>query len=255
MCAHRLNPWDLDDVAPDEELPGYEAATTPAYDNGSYDEPLIVYHLRQYDRRIQMLVAQGEHIKSSYRITSNNFKIFSKKPDMEVLFTSQEMRQRNIAVIGFDNHGPLPWCPRAHFDHTGSDGTKTSQTMEAKDFTNWALSLDGTKYGWTLYNSPFALVFHEQESSIPIARFMYSACGTTAARGAEIGELTVFRDGLTLGPKGVDYIVCSLMVTITHLKRLGRRYTNADSDLVRAISLSRESIPVHRASVGGYSMI
>src|SRR5688572_10623907 len=129
MFAQRLNPWDLD-VAPDEELPDYEANTAPAYDSGSFDEPLVTYHLKQYDRKIQMLVTYGASVASSYRITTNGFRLFSKRPEMEVLRTSQEMQQKNIATIGFDNGGPLPWCPRAHFDYVEANGSSTTHKME-----------------------------------------------------------------------------------------------------------------------------
>lgn len=258
MCAHRLNPWEFDDdVAPDEELPDYEAAgaaTAPAYDSNGYDEPLLTYHLRQYDRRIQVFVPYGSLAKSSYRVTSNAFRFFSKKPDMEILYTSQDMRQRNIAEIAFDSNGPLPWCPRAHFDHRASDGATIRHELEAKDFTNWTLTLGERKYGWQLSTVPCSLVFSEQGSDITTARFMYSAFGTSAVRGAEIGKLTVFRDALTVTAEGIDQIVCSLMVAITHLKRLGRHYSNADGELVRAVSLTRASYPMHRMSSAGFSI-
>jgi hypothetical protein len=244
----------LDEVAPDEELPNYEASTAPAYDSGSFDDPLITYHLRQYDRRIQMLMTYGQHAKSSYRITRNGFRIFSKKSEMEVLYTSHDMCQRNLASIDFDNQGPLPWCPRAHFDHTDVDGTLTRHTMEAKDFTNWAITVGDRHYGWLLSTWPCSLVFKEQGSSITIARFLYSGCGTLAGRGAEIGQLTVYRDGLTMETKGVDQIVCSLMVAITHLKRVGRHYRNVDGEILRAASMTRENQPVHRVSSAGFSM-
>jgi hypothetical protein len=65
MFTHQLNPWELD-VAPDEELPVYEAASAPAYETGTFDEPVVMFHLRQYDRKIQILRAYGTADTSSY---------------------------------------------------------------------------------------------------------------------------------------------------------------------------------------------
>ena len=255
MNAPRINPWDLDDVAPDEGLPDYDADAAPAYESAAFDEPLMTYHLRQYDRKIQMLVAYGAGCKSSYRITTNAFRLFSKKPLMEVLYTSQEMRQRNVATIQLDNDGPLPWCPRAHYDHTDPSGHTSTHCMRAPNFADWDLEIGGRSYEWIISSSPWSLVLREKTSSVVTARFTYSTYGTQAARGAEVGELIVWRDAITMDPDGMDMVVCSLMVSITHLKRMGRRYTNVSGELARAMSLTREHIPAHRASTAGMSMI
>jgi hypothetical protein len=254
MFAPRLNPWELDDAAPDEELPGYEADTAPVYDSGTYDEPLVTYHLKQYDRRIQVLVAYGgAPAASSYRITTNGFRLFSKKPEMEVLYTSREMQQRNIAVIRFDNDGPLPWCPRAHFDYT-LNGSLATYTMEARNFADWTVTFDGTRYEWTLSTQPSSLVLREVDSAIVMARFTYSPLGTQAIRGADVGELTLFRDALTMDTHGSDKVVCSLMVALRHLKRMGKNYHNPEQ-MMRSGSLGREHIRAHRVSSAGVSMI
>jgi hypothetical protein len=255
MYAPRLNPWDLEDVAPDEELPSYEASSAPAYDSGLYDEPLVTYHLKQYDRKIQMLVAQGgASAAASYRITTNSFRMFSKKPEMEVLYTSREMRQRNIAVIRFDNDGPLPWCPRAHFDYT-ENGSATMHKMEAKNFVDWIFTLGGSRYEWSLCTQPSSLVLREVDSAVEIARFTYSPLGTQAMRGAEVGELMLFRNALTMETYGSDKVVCSLMVALRHLKKMGRNYINDPNQMTRVGSMTQERIPAHRASSAGMSMI
>jgi hypothetical protein len=59
---------------------------------------------------------------------------------------------------------------------------------------------------------PFsALEQRVQDSRIVIARFVYSDCGTQVARGAEVGDLAVFRDSLTSEPGDIDKLVCSFM--------------------------------------------
>ncbi|KAF2033215.1 hypothetical protein EK21DRAFT_109348 [Setomelanomma holmii] len=258
MNAPRLNPWEFDDdVAPDEALPDYEDGAAPAYESGTYDHPLVTYHLRQYDKKIQMLVAYGPAATSSYRITTNGFRLFSKKPEMEVLQTSREMKQRNMATMGFDNDGPLPWFPRAHFRYIDGAGEATKYAMEAQNFADWQVQCGDHSYEWSLATQPSSLVLRENSSSIVIARFTYSACGMMAARGAEVGELVIYRDALTLEVEGIDKLVCSLVISMTHLKRMGRHYTNNDAnkELLRSASLPRAYMPSHRMSSAGVSMI
>jgi hypothetical protein len=256
MYAHRLNPWDeFDEEAPDEELPDYEAGAAPAYDFVSFNEPIATYHLRQYDRKIQLLRPYGASEVSSYRITTNSFRVFSKKPEMEVLYTSREMRQRNIATMGFDKDGPLPWCPRAHFDYIDADGTVVTHKMEAKNFADWTVVLGSRQYEWSVSIQPTSLVLREVNSGLVVARFTYSECGTLAMRGAEVGELSLFRDPLTMEAHGTDKVVCSMMVAMTSLKKMGRNYKNNNSEEMRSGSVIREHIPAHRASSAGVSMI
>ncbi|KAF1953237.1 hypothetical protein CC80DRAFT_537758 [Byssothecium circinans] len=77
MYAQRLNLWELKDAPHDEELPDHEADAALSYDGSLFDEPLITFHLRQYDREI--LRAYGASAASSYRVTTNSFRVFSKK--------------------------------------------------------------------------------------------------------------------------------------------------------------------------------
>ncbi|OAL54175.1 hypothetical protein IQ07DRAFT_584750 [Pyrenochaeta sp. DS3sAY3a] len=254
-AASRISPFDLD-VAPDEELPGYDAATAPAYDSGLYHEPLTTFSLRQYDRRIQMLLGYGTRA-SSYRVTTNSFRLFSKKPEMELLYTSPEMRQRNIGSISFVNEGPYPWRPRAQFEHIDEDNVTTTHNMESANFTDWTCILAGREYIWKVAMRPISLELVEMNSSTVIARFTYSTKGTMATRGAEIGELTIYRDCLSMERAGIDKLVCGLMVALTHLKKMGRHYTNASDEVevARAGSVGREHSAGHRMSSAGFSVL
>lgn len=227
--SQRFNRLDLDaalDLDHDEELPDYAASTAPAYDSCFYDDGIITYHLRRYDRKIQTLVAYGPSVASSYRITTHSFRLFSKKPEMEVLYTSAEMRQRNMASIWFDNEGPLPWRPRAHIDYTDVEGTCTRLDMESTNFADWSVTMGSQKCEWKLEMLPVSLALINKESRLVVARFTYSAHGADAARGAKAGELVIQRDCLGMHSGGVDQVVCSVMVALTQLRRLGRQYCN-----------------------------
>ena len=255
----RIDPLDLD-VAHDDELPGYDEvapAIAPAYDSGAYGEPLTTLSLCQYDRKIQMLGAHGARAASSYRITTHSFRVFSKKPDMELLYTSPDMRQHSMASITFDNNGGYPWRPRAHFDHTAEDGLSTRYNMESQNFEDWTMTVDDRTYVWTLDMRPLSLIMCEKDSSRVIARFTYSEKGVLALRGAKVGDLTIHRDSLTLGRDGIEKVVCGMMIVVTFLKRMGRRYTNKAAGLGRVDSVTGEMpLPsLHRGSNAGYSSV
>jgi len=254
LRAHAL---DFLDVEHDDELPGYdEAMPAPAY--GAHDGPLATYCLRQYDRKIQMLAAYDAPVAPSYRITTNSFRVFSKKPEMEVLHTSQDMRQRNIAALSYDNDGGFPWRPRAHFDYTVEDGSCTRYKMESLNFEDWSCTIDDKTYVWALDMRPIALVLSDKDSGKVIARFTFSDKGVLALRGAEVGDLAIFRDGLTLAPGGIDKVVCGVMIVVTFFKRMGRNYTNPKTDgLGRVGSVARDMpLPsLHRGSTAGYSSL
>ncbi|KAJ4988147.1 hypothetical protein SVAN01_06399 [Stagonosporopsis vannaccii] len=238
----------------DEELPDYEASTAPAYDDGDHDGPYKTFHLRRYDRRIQMLVSYGPSANSAYRVTTNSFRLFSKKPEMEVLHTG-EGRMRTLAAISFDNSGPLPWRPRAHFDLTDSGGLVERVDMESRNFADWAMTIEDKAYQWRLGMWPISLELSERSSTVVIARFTYSDRGTLAVRGGEVGDLVIYRDGLTMNRDGIGKVVCSLMVALTQLQKLGRHYSNNDATRSRTSSLVQGQPPRDRGSSAGFSTI
>lgn len=239
----------------DEELPDYNASTAaPAYDDGDHDGPYQMFHLRRYDRRIQMLVAFGSSVNMAYRITTNTFRLFSKRPEMEVLYTG-EGRMRTLAAISFDDEGPLPWRPRAHFDHTDADGVAERFNMESRNFADWAVAMGDTVYEWKLGMWPISLEMNQKHSSLVIARFTYSDRGTLAVRGGEVGDLVIYRDGLTMQRDGIGKVVCSLIVALTQLQKLGRHYHNDDATRSRMNSTVMAQPAAHRGSSAGFSVV
>jgi hypothetical protein len=238
----------------DDELPDYEASTAPAYDDDDHGAPYKVFHLRRYDRRIQMLVSYGPSASSAYRITTNTFRLFSKRPEMEVLYTG-EGRMRTLAAISFDNNGPLPWRPRAHFDHTDADGHVERTALESRNFADWMFAVGDKTYEWRLGMWPISLELSEKDSALVIARFTYSDRGTLAVRGGEVGDLAVFRDGVTMQRDGIGKVVCSLMVALRQLQKLGRHYSNDDATRSRTGSMAREQASAHRGSSAGFSVV
>lgn len=239
------------DLTPDEELPGYEASTTPAYDedDAGYNDPLITYCLRQYDRKIQVLGGRDTSVAcESYRFTTGGFRLFSKKPEVEVLYTSAEMRQRTVATISFQSKSALPWRPRAFFNHNALVGPNTRYDMEAINLTDWTFTMNGRVYIWRLTMRPVSHVLSEMGSESAIARFTYSERGALAGNGAEIGNLTVYRDRLAMEQKGMDSLVCGLMVAMTYVKKMGKYYRNESWEVQRAHSLTRELSPLQGAS-------
>jgi len=247
--SHRLDLYEtLDfDAHLDEELPDYEPDSSPAPDYfiSHYETPLLTYHLRQLDRKTQVFVPYGPSASSSYKVKSNTFRMFSKKPEMEVIHVrSIEGIEKSVASIWFENDGPLPWRPRARIVHG-----RSTHALESRNFNDWTISIHGITYAWTLDARPVSLVLREKDIDVVIARFTYSGCGVMAMRGAEVGELTIYRDGLSSDSEGVEKIIGGLMVSIVHFKRMGRNYKNDDA--VRVDSVSGVRVPVYRSSVVG----
>ncbi|KAF2175250.1 hypothetical protein K469DRAFT_765602 [Zopfia rhizophila CBS 207.26] len=123
--------------------------------------------------------------------------------------------------------------------------------MESRNLADWTVVIAGITFEWRLERRPISLVLSEKNSSIVIARFTYSPCGTLANNGAEVGDLTIYRDGLSVDRGGMEKIIAGLLVPINHFKRMGRHYWN-DAPL-RAVSLTRSHLPPHRASFASYS--
>jgi hypothetical protein len=112
--------------------------------------------------------------------------------------------------------------------------------MESQNFEDWTLTIGDRVYVWMLDTRPLSLILCEKGQSRVIARLTYSEKGVLASRGAEMGELTVYRDGLTLGRSGIEKVVCGMMVVVTFFKRMGRNYTNKADGLGRVESVTGE---------------
>jgi hypothetical protein len=236
------------DGHPDEELPDYEPESSPApdYFTSHYETPLVTYHLRQFDRKSQVFVPYGPSA-SSYKINTHTFRMFSKKPEMEIIHVPPvDGVEQSVAKIWFDHDGPLPWRPRARVVHG-----RSTHALESRNFNDWTMSINDVLYTWTSESRPVSLVLQENGTDVVIARFTYSGRGVLAMKGAEVGELTIYRDGLTSDNEGVEKIIGGLMVSIVHYKSMGRYYKNDEP--VRVDSMSGLRLPVHRLSVASGS--
>lgn len=120
--------------------------------------------------------------------------------------------------------------------------------MESTNFSDWMVSLAGVAYIWCLANGPMSLVLVEKSTMIVIARFVYSEHGTMATNGSEVGELVIYRDGLTMSVDGVEMIVCGLVVAVKHFKRMGRCYSNASLTRAGEGWVSRTYKPLRRVA-------
>jgi len=247
----RLRLADIEFEGEDEELPHYsEPNTAPVYEDGEFEQPLVIYHLRSLNRKLQILVPFGPSSTLSYKIVSSpTFRLFSKKPDFKLRrLVQEENSEKTVASIHFDDDAPLPWRPRAYFSHVDTQGTETHR-LEAKNFSDWIITLSDVSYIWRLEDRPMApisLVFGEMGSTIVIARFTYSGRGTMATNGAEVGELVIYRDSLSMDRRGIEMMVCGLLVAIAHFKRMGRHYGN--DRRIRSASLAEPLSTTRRSS-------
>ncbi|KAF1992097.1 hypothetical protein K402DRAFT_416577 [Aulographum hederae CBS 113979] len=239
----------------EDELPSYnQVDPLPTYISRHLHPPVIAYQMFQTDRKVRTLLPTGPSLScpvrraSTYILRSRTgpslFASFSKKPDM-VLSSAGEAKggreaggkgqETGIAQIRFDQNGPLPWYPRATvFHNSGSGEGPKVYPLGARDFISWRYHINGGSTGpsylWTLATRPISLVLVEEASESIVARFTYSAEGTRALRGAEVGELCVYGGQRSTDKEVVEMIICSCAVTITQLERMGRWYRNCDGD-------------------------
>ncbi|KAF2450702.1 hypothetical protein P171DRAFT_427019 [Karstenula rhodostoma CBS 690.94] len=222
----QVPPYDATE-AQREELPDYEPA--PSYHCETHEVRLHTYYLRAPDRKSLMAVPYGPSSSGSFKITSRSSRLFSKKPDMDVwrsIRASAPTEDEYVAGIWFETDGPIPWCPRARF--VRQDATEGNQTykMEARNFSDWTISVDGTLYSWILEAKPFSLVLRQGGRQDEVARFTFSVRGLIATGGAEVGDLTIYQDRLSQDKAGVDVILCGLVTALLQFKKMGKHYRN-----------------------------
>ena len=230
---------EFGDEEVEDGLPGYDAETAPLYDQLNFDLP--IWHLRQVNRKLQILVPFGPTCDTSYKIFfRTTLNLLSKKPDITLNCASPKLpKEITVATMDFNNDGPLPWCPRATLRcNTMSTELAKTYYMEARNFSDWKVSIGEVSFFWCLEVRPFTLVFSKGSSRVAIARFTYSECGTTATNGAEVGQLAIYRHNLSKDNDGLELIICSCSIAITHFRRMGRHYWN-DTSSLRSLARSR----------------
>jgi len=243
---NNTQPSEFGDEEVEDELPGYDAETAPLYNQLDF-LPIWTYHLRQVNRKLQILVPFGPTCDTSYKIFfRTTLNLLSKESDITLNCVSPKLSEEiTVATTDFSNDGPLPWCPRATF-RCNIMNTELAETyyMEARNFSDWKVSIGEVSFFWRLEDRPFTLVFSEGSSRVAIARFTYSECGTAAANGAEVGQLAIYRHNLSKDNNGLELIICSCSVAITHFRRMGRHYRNDTSSLRSSLARSRMPLNV-----------
>lgn len=271
VLAARRAPYDDSGDLPDYDTAA-EAEAAPGYNRELHEAPLYKYYLRAPDRKNLVAVPYGTSASSSYKMTARSRGLFSKKAEMEVwrtgasapgptrtlpsASTGAPAADEYVAGIWFDDDSTIPWCPRARFVHRGGrdDPGERTYRMEARNFSDWTVSVDAVRYTWLLEAKPFSLVLRASPTQETVARFDFSAYGLVATGGQEVGELAIYRHGLSSSRDGVDVILCSLVTATLQFKKMGRHYKNegevgAGSERVRAAA---ERVPLHRTGVAPF---
>ncbi|KAF2100854.1 hypothetical protein NA57DRAFT_36343 [Rhizodiscina lignyota] len=215
-------PLTEDDELPAYELPDYEASELPTYERSSISIPTINIQFRQINRSLICLQSVDEDQHLRYKIiTKSRTRIFSGKPDM-TLYVDSASQDMLVGAFEFDNSTTLPWCPRANLSiDVAGEGNRKVQ-MESRNFSDWSFTWNDARFIWTLQERPTSLVLVDRSSRTIIARFSYSIYGTTANKGAEIGDLTIYapsEHGLT-----TEMVICSCTIAIKHWSKMGRHH-------------------------------
>ena len=253
--VRRPSQFSIEDVEPDDELPEYDdAVSAPVYSASGFHDAVFVYNLSQLNRKTQTLAPLGSGAAPSYKIVSRRkWPPFSKKPDRELVRISAIARDEEAAgAIWFVNGGPLPWRPRARVLHRGAGGPE-HYAMEAKDFQNWAMTVDDTMIVVQLRGRPVSLTMGEKGSNRMLAHFTFSEHGTRANNGAAVGELALNGNGMWVDQEGLEKLLCALHVALEQFKRMGRHYWNDDGN--SALSCARNAAPPRTGAYGSLSYV
>jgi len=227
----------------EEELPDYEEVTTrsrlPGYEERYLLEPVVSYNIYQIDRKLQILTPASRALfgRPRYRVTARSG-IFSKKADCTLTrlptgaaAAAERTPGKEVALINFSRSGQLPWMPRATVrlvtsQHEAGVDKMEPCYMSAPNFSDWKFDFLDDTYFWRLTDKPIALSLFDLNSGSIVARFTYSARGTDASRGAEMGMLDIFGSTRSDDVQTIELVLGTLQVPINHWKNLGRHYKN-----------------------------
>jgi hypothetical protein len=220
---------------PDEELPEYEEqgeVNLPDYRERHHQTPVVSYGVYQITRKVQIVTpaAIPSFSRPRYRVSARGASLFSKKADFTLTripagraTASGDCKETDVATMNFDRNSQLPWFPRAtvvQLEHN------KVVPMDAPNFNDWKFAIDSQPFVWQLAENPTSLVLVEHCSASIVARFSYSAVGTDAIRGAEVGQLDIFGGSRSEDQDIVELVLASAQVAINHFKSMGRHYRN-----------------------------
>jgi hypothetical protein len=221
----------------DEELPAYEEeahATAPVYEERHRLAPVISYCFYQISRKLQIITPATITTldRPRYRVSNRSSpNVFSKKADYTLTklprgaqAATSSCSGKDVATMNFDRNGELPWMPRATVVHNGA--SKKEYPLQARNFSDWKVNIDGGWFTWRLADKPTSLVLVEQSSESIVARFAYSKVGTDATRGAEVGQLDIFGGSKSEDQAMIELVLATCVVAIQHWKSMGRHYKN-----------------------------
>ncbi|KAF2838183.1 hypothetical protein M501DRAFT_935823 [Patellaria atrata CBS 101060] len=223
----------------DEELPDYEPANVPGYldrqASNASSRPLFSLHLLQHDSRLQRLVYFGPSNGDTYKVAfRGSMNLFSRKPDMNLIRISTGSEQTVVASISFVKDGPLPYYPRAKVVRKTPETVNEETTpMESRNFEHWCFNIDEITYVWFVSYDPMSLMLADRTGTVSVAQFTYSSVGIAAAKGAEIGELSILDPQFAFNRDLVELVISSCLVAINHFKNLGRHYRAGKSRAAR----------------------
>lgn len=214
------------DIVPDEELPAYSPTDAPAYQARDPHMPVFVYRLTQLGHRTQQWVLHDTaSTRTIYQVRGRPLlHVFSQEPDLVISKVSHSQEPLGSVKLN-DDDGSLPWRPRARILHHDGTGVSRGYRMESRNLADWSMVLGDVAYEWRLGACPIRLVLSSAGGAV-MAQFTWSCTGTLSRKGDIVGELVVYSGALSADDVGVEVVLCSVLVPIVHLKRMGRRCWN-----------------------------
>ena len=209
--------------------PPYSPSRFPQQQPGSFSpaQP-VTYQLRQIDRKHQILVPLGATAVPAYSIQKNSLPgLFNKRPDMTISrMSSPALVEGVVANLRLDRSGSYPWVPRATISY--EDVGMLDQHMALEDFQNWRWTVDigGVPHHWSMLYNPTSLVLAESHTGAIQATFVYSAYGTAAQGGQEIGQFFTPFNIWDTATSFIEQVFFSACVVIAFCKDMGKVFSN-----------------------------
>lgn len=217
---------------PDDELPDYEVTNLPSYDDDRLQTPSTVWRICQVSKNLQH-VTESVNERPPYRIAFRSSPaMFSKKADMTIHKMKKDANPAEdsspeVACMSFDRGSKLPWMPRAFVWYQDPATRKRTECpMAAPNFNDWKFKIGDLVFSWNLAMRPQSLVLLDRSSEEVAARFLYSAYGTDATKGQDVGTLDIYSGYGHVEDNSVEWILATCQIAIAHWKGMGRHFRN-----------------------------
>jgi hypothetical protein len=215
----------------DDVPPPYSPSRFAQQQRSSSSTQLLTYQLRQINRKHQTLVPLGPTAVAAYSIQKNSVTgFFTNRPDITISrMSSPKLVEGVVANLHLDRSSSYPWVPRATISY--EDAGTLDQHLVLEDFQRcrWKVDISGVPHHWSMLFHPTSLVLAEEHTGAIQATFKYSAYGTAAHGGQEVGQFSILHNLQDTDTSRIEQVFFSACLVISFWKDMGKAFSNSGS--------------------------